>query len=109
VTVGGVLTSFTQSALLLQDVGALYMALKSASGGAAFAQFVCQRVLPVLALQPNEIEGESRSPCRVLNIHSRMTDAALLTALIPVLLGDDQKVLAQALVAISHSRRAQTH
>ncbi len=46
-----------QSALLLQDAGLLYMTLKAASGGAAFAQFVCQRVLPSLGLRDNEIEG----------------------------------------------------
>jgi hypothetical protein len=33
------------------------MSLKAASGGAAFAQFVCQRVLPSLGLRANEIEG----------------------------------------------------
>jgi hypothetical protein len=47
-----------QSALLLQDTGVLYMTLKAASGGPSFAQFVCQRVLPTLGLQPNHIEGE---------------------------------------------------
>ncbi len=47
-----------QSALLLHDTGVLYMTLKAASGGPSFAQFVCQRVLPTLGLQPNHIEGE---------------------------------------------------
>lgn len=44
-----------------------------------------------------------------LNIYSRMSNDALIAALIPVLLGDDQKVLAQALVTISQSRRTRTH
>lgn len=43
--------------MLLQEVGALYISLKAASGGAGLAQFVCQRVLPALGLLAHEIEG----------------------------------------------------
>ena len=49
--------SSSQSAILLQEVGALYITLKAASGGATFAQFACQRVLPALGLLAHEIEG----------------------------------------------------
>ena len=57
-----------QSALLLQDAGVLYMMLKAASGGHAYAQFVCQRVLPSLGLLANDIEGKC-----VVNQPSRRT------------------------------------
>ena len=89
-----------QSALLLQDVGLLYMALKTVSGGPAFAQFVCQRVLPTFGLVASEIEGNLIFNC-ACNLSS-CTSAALA----PVLLGDDAKIVGAALAAISRGRRA---
>jgi hypothetical protein len=64
-----------QSALLLQDAGALYVMLRAASGGHAYAQFVCQRVLPSIGLLPNDIEG--KQPCIVSNPSSRRTQPSL--------------------------------
>ena len=89
-----------QSALLLQDVGLLYMALKTVSGGSAFAQFVCQQVLPTLGLVASEIEGNLIFNC-ACDLGS-CTPAALA----PVLLGDDAKIVGAALAAISRGRRA---
>jgi hypothetical protein len=89
-----------QSSLLLQDVGLLYMALKTLSGGPAFAQFVCQRVLPTIGLVASEIEGNLIFNC-VCNLSSCTS-----TALAPVLHGDDAKIVGAALAAISRGRRA---
>ncbi len=93
--------SCSQSAILLQEVGALYMALKAASGGATFAQFACQRVLPALGLLAHEIEG---IPVAVF-LSSAAKRSCFSPALVPMLLGDDPKVVGPAIVAISRARR----
>jgi len=93
-----------QSALLLQDAGVLYMMLKAASGGHAYAQFVCQRVLPSLGLLANDIEGKQlHIVCGEAAITAYLTFPA---ALFPALMSDDPKTIGPAIVAISRARMA---
>ena len=86
--------------MLLQDAGVLYMTLKAASGGQVYAQFVCQRLLPTLGLNAQDIEGAASDFVAEFLLVAH--DSA---ALVPPLMSDDAKALGPAIVAVARARR----